>query len=105
MSSIKAYIALATVLFFVGWTGYIYHAGKRAGLDQAELDARRAVAQAVKTMRAISEAYEAKEERIRVVYRTIRQEVVRYAETHSAVTCFDTEGVEIINRAAKGDAQ
>lgn len=100
----KAYLALGALLAFLAAVGYAYHAGKQAGLEKAELDARRAAAQAAKTQRAIAEASEIEQERIRVVYRTIRKDVVRYVETHPAVECLDTQGVELINRAAKGDA-
>lgn len=87
----------------------VYQAGVESGQDAAELQARRDMEQLAKTHRAIvaeqvriAKASAAQQERIRVVYRTIRQDVVRYVETHSAVECVDSQGVEIINKAAKG---
>ncbi len=87
----------------------VYQAGVESGQDAAELQARRDMEQLAKTHRAIvaeqvriAKESAAQQERIRVVYRTIRQDVVRYVETHSAVECVDSQGVEIINKAAKG---
>lgn len=100
----RAYLALAAVLLLVGSTGLAYHRGVQAGRDAAELEARRSLAQVAKTHRAIAKDSVEQQERIRVVYRTIRQDVVRYVQTHSATECFDAQGVALINRAAKGDA-
>ena len=87
----------------------VYQAGVQSGQVAAELQVRRDMEQLAKTHRAIvaeqvriAKQSAAQQERIRVVYRTIRQDVVRYVETHSAVECVDSQGVEIINKAAKG---
>lgn len=105
----RGYAVLVAILVATVALGATYHRGFNDGLAKAELQARRDMEQLAKTHRAIvaeqvriAKASAAQQERIRVVYRTIRQDVVRYVETHSAVECVDSQGVEIINKAAKG---
>lgn len=109
MQRLKIYGAILAVAAFIAVVVGAYNRGVTDGLETAELQARRDMEQLAKTHRAIAaeqvriaKQSAAQQERIRVVYRTIRQDVVRYVETHSAVECVDSQGVEIINKAAKG---
>ena len=109
MQRLKIYGSILVVIAVFAVIAGAYNKGVQSGLETAELQARRDMEQLAKTNRAIvaeqiriAKASAAQQERIRVVYRTIRQDVVRYVETHSAVECVDSQGVEIINKAAKG---
>lgn len=105
----RGYAVLAAILVVTIALGATYHRGFNDGLAKAELQARREMEQLAKTHRAIAAeqlriAQESAEnqERIRVVYRTIREEVIKYAEVTRPVQCLEPQGVDIINRAAKG---
>lgn len=109
MQRLTIYGTILAATAFIAIIVGAYNRGFNDGLAKAELQARRDMEQLAKTHRAIAAeqlriAQESAEnqERIRVVYRTIREEVIKYAEVTRPVQCLEPQGVDIINRAAKG---
>lgn len=106
------YVILALVLALLAAGAGGYRAGARHADNACAAGKIAAVSRAIEQANAIAEqdaavltAHEGEQSRIRTVFRTIHDEVTRYAEDHAgAAECLDADGLRIWRSANAGAA-
>lgn len=105
-------LGLLVWTLFVG--GASYHQGHKAAVNKCDAKKVEAMKSAIASANKTAEkdnktlaAHEQARERIRTVFKPIREEVIRYVETHAADAgeCLDPDGMRLWRSANAGDRQ